>query len=269
MVYPIVENIRLGFFDTNLFLGTESFVGLDNFREIPGDQALRATVVRTIVWTVGSLAGQLALGMLAAVLTNRKTRSSNLVRQLLLIPYVVPTIATAMVWRWIFDGQFGIVASWLQGLNLIDAQQGLLGNPDTAMLSVIFINIWRGFPFAMLIYFAALQNIDETQYEAASLDGAGPWASFRHITWPNLRSATLTLLVLRGIWTIMFFELIWLTTSGGPVQRTEILPTHLYQVVFGEFRFGYAAAVATVLGISLLGMALIYLALRRTEEIEA
>lgn len=269
LAYPIFENVRSTFYAVDLLTGDSSFIGFDNLREIARDDALRATVGTTLIWTVGSLAGQILLGLAAALLIDRPWPGMHLVRQLLLIPYVVPVIATALVWQWMLDGRYGIVGAALQDMDLIRAGASPLGLPGTALLTVIVINVWRGFPFAMLVYWATLQNIDQQQYEAAKMDGAGPLREFWSITLPNLRNATIALLALRGVWTLMYFELIWLTTRGGPVGATEILPTFLYKVVMGEFRLGYAAAIATVTGIALVAVVVgVYAvrAIRRTQQ---
>ncbi len=261
LAYPIFENIRSTFFDTNLLTGASSFVGTDNIAEVFSDGALGRSVGNTIVWTIGSLVGQIGLGLVAALLIDAPWRGMRYIRQLLLIPYVVPVIASALLWTWMLDGQYGVLSTPLQAFGLPDGATPL-GLESTSLATVIVINIWRGFPFAMLVFWATLQTIDQSQYEAASLDGAGRGRTFVSITLPHLVPAIAALIALRGVWTLMYFELIWLTTRGGPVGSSETIATYMYKVIMGEFRLGYGAAIATISGLFLVGLAVLVLLIR-------
>jgi len=249
--YPIFESFRTSLFSMNLLTGRATFVGLGNFAALLHDEALRSTLGHTVVWTVLSLAGQLGLGLAAALLIDADWPGMRWIRQLLLIPYVIPVIATALVWRWMLDGQYGIISTTLQSWGGLDPGASPLGQESTSLATAILVNVWRGFPFAMLVFWARMQSIDRGQYEAAKVDGAGPWGEFVHITLPNLRSAVLALLALRGIWTRMNFELIWLLTRGGPAGSSDTLSTYIYEVAMGEFQVGYAAAIASAAGLFL------------------
>ncbi|MEV7227357.1 MULTISPECIES: sugar ABC transporter permease [Polymorphospora] len=251
LAYPIFESFRTSLFSIDLLTGDASYVGLDNYTALGSDRNLLSTIGNTLLWTVVSLAGQLVLGLIAALLIDTNWRGMRWIRQLLLIPYVVPVIATALVWQWMLDGHYGIISSNLQSWGFLPAGATPLGLEGTALFTVILVNIWRGFPFAMLVYWARMQSIDKAQYEAARVDGAGAWREFVHITLPNLKSATIALLALRGIWTLMYFELVWLLSRGGPAGSSEVLSTYIYKVVMGEFRIGYAAAIASAVGLFL------------------
>jgi multiple sugar transport system permease protein len=258
LAYPIFENFRSAFYDRDLAGRHVTWVGLGNFFEIASDQKLWQSLGNTLLWTLGSLAGQLVLGLVAALLIDRPWPGMRWVRQLLLLPYVVPVIASAMVWRWMLDGNFGIISSQLQQLGWLPAAASPLGLEGSALITVVVINIWRGFPFAMLVYWAALQGIDQGQYEAAMVDGANAVQRFLHITLPNLAGVTLSLVAVRGLFTLMYFELIWLTTRGGPAGSSDVLSTYLYQVILGQFRLGYAAAIAVTVGLFLAAVAVIF-----------
>lgn len=251
--YPIFESFRTSLFSYNLLTGDATFTGPDNVVALLRDQELASTLGHTALWTVLSLAGQLGLGLAAALLIDADWPGMRWIRQLLLIPYVVPVIASALLWQWMLDGHYGIISTTLQSWGALGVGVSPLGQESTSLGTVVVINVWRGFPFAMLVFWARMQSIDRGQYEAAKVDGAGPWREFVHITWPNLRSAMLSLLALRGIWTLMYFELVWLLTRGGPAGSSEILPTYIYKVVMGEFQVGYAAAIASVAGLFLAG----------------
>ena len=251
--YPLFEGFRTSLYSIDLLTGHAEFVGLGNVTELVRDQQLLRTIGHTALWTSLSLLGQLGLGLVAAVLINTDWPGMRWIRQLLLLPYVIPVIASALIWQWMLDGHYGIISGGLQQWGLLPAGASPLGQISTSLATVIVVNIWRGFPFAMLVFWARMQSIDRGLYEAARVDGAGPWREFYHVTLPNLRSAIVSLLALRGIWTLMYFELVWLLTRGGPVGSSEVLSTYIYKVVMGEFRIGYGAAIASVAGLVLAG----------------
>ncbi|MBX3195401.1 MAG: sugar ABC transporter permease [Microbacteriaceae bacterium] len=258
LAYPIFENFRSGFYDLDLVGKNPAWVGFDNFIEITQDQKLWRSLGNTLTWTIGSLVGQLGLGLAAALLIDRPWPGMRWVRQLLLMPYVVPVIASALVWQWMLDGNYGIISTEFQAWGLLPFGASPLGQESTSLLTVIIINVWRGFPFAMLVYWASLQSIDQAQYEAAMVDGANAVQRFLHITLPNLASVTLSLIAVRGLFTLMYFELIWLTTRGGPAGSSDVMSTYLYRVIMGEFRLGYAAAIAVTVGLFLLAVVVIF-----------
>jgi multiple sugar transport system permease protein len=258
IAYPVFDAIRLAFHATDFFSNKTHFVGLQNFRDIVAAPKFWPVAWNTFVWTIFSLIGQFALGLLAALAINRDLPGMTAIRTVLLLPYVVPVIALALFWRWMLDGSFGIISHYLQSMHLIAANQSPLALPDGAMASVIIANVWRGFPFVMISYWAALQAIPPEQYEAAQVDGASSWQQFCFVTLPHLAGVTKVLLVLRLIWTATFFDIIWLITRGGPAGATEHWPIWIYQETMGFFRFGYGAALALMMGAALVVVILVY-----------
>lgn len=258
IAYPVVDAIRLSILEIDFVTGAERFVGAKNYAEIFHSPKFVPILVNTLVWSVGSLIGQFALGLAGALCINQDLPGMRLVRSILLVPYVVPVITVALFWRWMLDGTYGIVSYALQSAALLDVNQSPLALPNGAMASVIVANIWRGFSFVMISYWAALQNVPRDQYEAARVDGANFWQEFRYVTLPNLGEVTRTLIVLRVIWTVTYFDLVWLITKGGPGGTTETWPIWIYQETMGFFRFGYGAALATTLAAGLMLAALLY-----------
>jgi multiple sugar transport system permease protein len=265
VAYPVCDVLRLSLFAVDFVSDRERFVGLANFDRILQDPKLSAVIWNTFLWTVFSLAGQFALGLAAALCINQNLPGMAAIRTILLLPYVVPVIALALFWRWMLDGSFGIVSAALQSASLLPPDQSPLALPGAAMASVILANIWRGFPFVMISYWAALQGIPQEQYEAARVDGAGPWQEFRFVTLPHLAAITRVMLVLRLIWTVTFFDIVWLITRGGPGGATEHWPIWIYQETMGFFRFGAGAALAVTLAAALVAISLLYLALLNRE----
>jgi multiple sugar transport system permease protein len=263
IAYPVIDAVRLSLLTVDFVTDETRFVGLRNFAQMLGDPKLSTVALNTLVWTVGSLAGQFALGLGAALCISRNLPGMALIRTILLLPYVVPVIAIALFWRWLLDGSYGLVSYLLQAAALLPANQSPLALPDGAMATVIAANIWRGFPFVMISYWAAIVGIPEEQYEAARVDGASPWQEFRFVTLPNLIEITKVMLLLRLIWTVTFFDIIWLITRGGPGGATEHWPIWIYQESMGFFRFGYGAALALTLAVALLAFTGLYVAMTR------
>lgn len=259
VAYPVYEVLRLSLFYVDFATDQERFVGLSNFVQILRDAKFWVVARNTLIWTVFSLIGQFGVGLVAALCINQNVPGMKIIRTILLMPYVVPVIAIALFWRWMLDGSYGIVSAVLQSGGIIDAYQSPLAIPDGAMISVILANIWRGFPFVMISYWAALQGVPGEQYEAARVDGAGTWQEFRYVTLPHLWAITKVMLVLRLIWTVTFFDIVWLMTRGGPGGSTEHWPIWIYQETMGSFRFGTGAALAVMLAIGLIVFSVLYL----------
>jgi multiple sugar transport system permease protein len=254
LALPMIEAVTASAYETSLITDETAFAGWANYREVLASGKIGSTAWTTALWTAASLAGQLVLGLVAALALERMRRGARLLRGILLLPYAMPAISLALAWRWLFSDGTGILTHWLQQLGVVAANTSPLGSADAAFWLVVLANVWHGFPFAMLIYWAALTQIDRSLYEAAALDGAGAWASFRFVTVPALKAATVGLLVLRGIWTATSFDLVWLTTGGGPAGATYTWPIWIYEEALGFFRPGRASVLAIALGVTLLSV---------------
>jgi ABC-type sugar transport system permease subunit len=252
ILFPVVDAIRISLYNVDVLTDQQSFVGFDNYIEVFRSPKFGQVLLNTTIWSVGSLVGQFVLGFVAALLINRDLPGMKLVRSILLMPYVVPVIAVALVTRWLLDGSYGILSYTLQQVNLLAHNQSALANSTGAMIAVIVANVWRSFPFVMIAYWAAMQGIPREQYEAARIDGANKWQELIYVTWPNLIPVTVALLVLRLFWTVTYFDLVWLITQGGPGSATEHWPLWIYQEAMGFFRFGQAAAIAVTMSVSLI-----------------
>lgn len=258
VLYPVIYNIWLSFTDTSLIKNTSSFVGLKNYIRMFGNKLFKMYFWNTCRWTFWSVLGQIVLGLAIALLISRPMKGGTALRSFLLVPYVVPAVTLALVSRWILNSDYGIVSYWLQQAGWLDARQSLLSMQGPAMWVVVILNIWRSYPFPMLIYWAALKSIDREMYEAATVDGAGRWQTFVHITLPQLRNTTVILIVLRTVWTATYYDLIYMVTGGGPTGSTATLPILIYQTSFGSYQVGYAAAISMVLGVLMLGCIIFY-----------
>ncbi|MER3406198.1 MAG: sugar ABC transporter permease, partial [Chloroflexota bacterium] len=229
------------------------FAGLANYARLLHDHDLLSSLVVTAVWTLASVLLQLALALAAALIVRERFRGRGLLRSLLLVPWATPAVVGALAWKWMYHPQYGLVNALLRKVGFPAAAIAWLGDPHTALGSVIVTNVWRGFPFLMVMLLSGLAAIPDTLYEAAAMDGAGFWQGVRHITLPLLRPVVLVSTLLAGVWTFNNFSYIFILTGGGPAGRTDILVTYVYRNGFQYFHFGYAAA----LSVALFGLVLV------------
>lgn len=264
--YPIVQNLLMGFQDytTRTFVtGEAPWVGLDNYATVLGDPAFGRTALNTALFTVGSIAGQFVLGLAIAVFFRRRFPLGNLLRSLLLLPWLIPLIAASAVWGWILDRDNGVLNQVLGALGVVSGSPGWLTDTSLALIAVVVVNIWIGIPFNTTIRYAGLQDIPEDLYEAGSLDGATGWRAFRHITWPLLRPVVTVVLVLGVVYTLKVLDVILGLTQGGPAGATQTLAVQSYNLSFTQFEFGLGAAVGNVLIVVSLVFAVLHLRANR------
>ncbi len=270
MLYPVYTNLRMSLHDVNVrtFLsGDQPFVGFDNYRTLLADPVFRKALGLSFLFTGGSLVVQFTLGFALALFFNRPFPGNGTLRALLLLAWLLPTVVSGSLFRWMLDGDYGVLNFALLRLGLIDESRYWLIDPSTALLGTVLANIWVGIPFNMTLLLAGLQGIPTTLYEAASVDGATARQRFRSLTLPLMRPVALSVLLLGLIYTFKVFDLIYVMTGGGPVDATTVLPIYTYQLTFEFFRFGQGATAATLLLIGLVGVALAYLWLSRREEV--
>ncbi|MFC7406839.1 carbohydrate ABC transporter permease [Georgenia alba] len=264
--YPVVQNVLMGFQHytiTTFFTGEAPWAGLANYREVIGSPLFRTALTNTVLFTVGSIAGQFALGLGLALFFRRRFPLSGLLRSLLLLPWLIPLIVASAVWKWLLDTDAGALNRALMASGLTDTGIPWLTNTDLALLTVIAVNIWIGIPFNAVILHGGLQGIPDELYEAGALDGATRWRAFRHITWPMLRPVVTVVLVLGVVYTLKVLDIILGLTNGGPANATQTLTTQSYQLSFTTFDFGQGAAVSNILILISLVFAVVYLRLNR------
>lgn len=266
VVYPAAESVRLAFYSKLPFRPRLTFVGLDNFRYLLEDPVFWAAARQAVVWTLSSTVLQTVLGVGIALLLNQAVRGINVFRGLLLFPYMVPTVVIALVWRWIFNAEFGIVNVGLRATGLLSRDIYWLSDPRWAMVSTVLLNVWKFTPFVVICVLARLQSIPPELDEAAQVDGAGPWQRFRHLTLPQLRTVLAVVVVFRTIWTFNKFEEIYLLTRGGPGTSTFNLAVYAFEQATANLRLGVAAATGVVMLVFLFAGSAGYLRLVRQEE---
>lgn len=268
IVFPVVRTAIQSFFVSNYFSGVSKFAGLANYKEVLKDSTFWRALGVDVIWTVGSLAGQLLFGLIVALLINKQSKFMVVIRTLLLVPYIIPVVAMCLTFRWMLNDTYGIISKMLNSVGLLASGSSLLSQASTTLPTVILINIYRAFPFVMICYWAALQTISPDLYEAADIDGASGWKQFCYITLPGLKTITLTLLVIRTIWNFNYYDLIYLMTQGGPAQSTQHLPILIYTQAMGMFNFNGAATISMLMGIILAVAIFIYMKCFGKDETE-
>ncbi|OON82924.1 carbohydrate ABC transporter permease [Streptomyces tsukubensis] len=266
--YPLVRNIVMSFqhyTPRTFFTGESPFNGLDNWRAVLDNPLFKDSLWHTLLFTLGSLAGQFLIGLALAVFFSRRFRLSGFVRAVLLLPWLVPMVVSAVVWRKLLDQDTGVINTLLTDLGLADAPVHWLSSPSVALLSAILVNIWVGIPFNMVILYGGLQEIPRDLYEAAALDGAGAWRVFRSITLPMLRPVVTVVLVLGFMSTVKILDLILALTGGGPADATQTLGTVTYHMSFQQLDFGQGAVVGNVLILVSAVFAVLYLRANRAD----
>ncbi|MEU8694074.1 sugar ABC transporter permease [Streptomyces sp. NPDC048665] len=265
--YPLVRNVVMSFqhyTPKTFFTGRAPFNGVDNWSKVFRDALFAKALWHTFVFTAGSLVGQFCIGLALAVFFNRRFPLGGVLRSLVLLPWLVPMVVSGIVWRRILDEDTGVLNSFLDTLGA-GGHPPWLTSPGMALLSVILVNIWIGIPFNMVILYGGLQEIPRELYEAASLDGASAWRTFRSVTLPMLRPVITVVLVLGFMSTVKILDLILALTDGGPADATQTLGTLTYQNSFVQLDFGAGAVVGNVLILVSAVFAVFYLRANRTE----
>ena len=247
--WPLLRTIWLSFTDAALIGSGESpaWIGLENYLYALTDPDFQASIWRTLYFTVVSVTLEGIIGVLVALLLNQKFIGRNVLRVLVILPWALPTIVNAMMWRLNFNPDYGSINALLSQLGIIDGYRSWLGSPDAALNAVMFADIWKNYPLVTLLVLAALQSIPEDLFEAARLDGASAWRRFRAITFPAIVAPLGVALVLRTIDAFKIFDIIYVMTRGGPVDSTKTLSFFVYQESFSYLRAGSGAAYAILM----------------------
>src|ERR671934_424360 len=266
-IYPIVYNVRTSLTDLTVgtFLsGDAPFVGLDNYTKVLSDDAFLHAVGVSALFTVACIVLQFTIGLALAMFFARPFPGSDLLRALLVVGWLLPGVVSGNLFRFLLDGDSGVVPWAVLGVGL--GHHSWLTDPNSALWAAVATNVWVGIPFNMLLLLPGLQAIPDELYEAAAIDGAGRWQRFRYITIPLLRPVALSVIVLGVIYTFKVFDVVYVLTGGGPVDAPTVQPIQGYNVSLKFFRFGEGAAESTLLLVAMLMVAAVYLVLQRREE---
>ncbi len=260
VIFPLILAFALSFTSTTLgYSLIGNFIGTYNYLEIFfKDPKFGASLWNSLIWTGGNLALTALISLGSALLLNEVFPGKSILRTLIILPWAIPSVATTISWRWMLIPEFGVIQHIMTILGLAPHPIAFFG-PGNAMLSVILVNVWRFSPFATLVFLSALQSIPKELYEAAEIDGATSLKKFTNITLPNLKSVFIVMTVIGVLLTYGYFDVVWLTTRGGPGTETLIPPVYVWLSGFYEFNLGKAAAISTITAAIMLAFAIIYL----------
>jgi multiple sugar transport system permease protein len=261
--WPLVDTVRLSFTDAKL-VGTEGgFIGPANYIKMLTGSNFQRALVTTTWFAVISVAAEMVLGVLAALLLNQQFRGRTALRALMILPWALPTVVNATLWRLIYNPEYGALNAALTQLGLLDSYRSWLGEPGTALAALIVADCWKNFPLVALITLAALQAVPRDITAASLVDGAGPFNRFRFVIMPYLAGPLLVALVLRTIEAFKVFDIIWVMTRGGPANSTRTLSILVYQEAFSFQRAGSGASLALIVTLLVTILAAAYAALLR------
>ena len=256
LLWPLVLAVDLSLRDVR-YIGTQgNFVGLQNYTDVLTEGRFWQSGLRSLVWVAGNAVAQTALALAAALVLNQNFPGVRIARVWVLLTWIVPTVVVVIIWRWLLSNSGGMINPLLMQAGVLDAPVGFFSSRASAMTTLILINSWRWFPFVTLIILAALTRIPGDVDEAARMDGANAWQRFRRITWPLLQPTLAVLLVVGTLLSFNVFDVIWLTTAGGPSGGTQTLPVLIYETAFKGYELSRAAAISVLTGLFLMGFAI-------------
>lgn len=260
IAYPIYYTVDLSFFKTppGLQLRDKTFVGLDNYRAILASDVFWRVTVNTVIWTLASTLIAFVLGFALALALHRDFVGRGILRAIFIIPWVISAVAASYIWKWIYHSDFGIIGAVMVQLGLVDRPPNFIDSVNTVLPSLIVVNIWREFPFAMIMLMAGLQTVPDQLLRAAQVDGASAWQRFWHVTFPHLRGVSTVTILLLAVANFNSFIIPWIMTGGGPSNASHIWITHIYELAFGRQRWGVASAYSVLLFLILMTLGYFY-----------
>ncbi|MDF2797705.1 MAG: sugar transporter permease [Devosia sp.] len=260
IAYPIYYTIDLSFFETppGLQLRDKNFVGVENYATILSSNVFWRVTLNTVIWTFASTLIAFVLGYAAALALHRDFAGRAVLRAILIIPWVISAVAASYIWKWIYHSDFGILGAVMVQMGLVERQPNFIDNVHTVLPSLIVVNIWREFPFAMIMIMAGLQTVPEQLLRAAKVDGASTWQRFWHVTFPYLSGVSTVTILLLAVANFNSFIIPWIMTGGGPSNASHIWITHIYELAFGRQRWGVASAYSVLLFMILMALGYFY-----------
>lgn len=244
ILVPVLHAIQLSFYRSESFVSERTWVGLGNYLRMLSESGFWRAFGIGVTFSVVTIVLQVTLGIACALLLDQPFFGRPVIRGLAVLPYLLPTVVVAVAFQWLLDGSLGLFTVWAERLGF--GRPAWFEDPTMAMLVVVAASVWTWTPFVTISFLAALQTIPKSLYEAARVDGAGPWKRFWHVTIPMLVPMLMVIVLLRSIWMFNKFDIIWLMTKGGPLSATEHLPVMAYRKAFLQYDVGGGAAVATL-----------------------
>jgi multiple sugar transport system permease protein len=265
-LYPVLYGVWISFFNKHSFFPQQTFVGFANYLFLLNDPEFWAAVWRGAVYSISAIVLQIVLGVAAALLLNQVFPGRNILRAIVMFPYVVPTVVAVILWKWLLNSQFGLVNYLIESAGIVDQPISFMGK-DWIMASLILVSVWQFFPFVVIGVLARLQSVPQELYEAAHVDGANALQRFFHVTLPQLKSVLFVIVLLRSIWMFTKFDTPWLMIQGGGAETyIRTLPVYTYMRTFAYYEAGLGSAMAVVMFLALAAVTAIYFRIWQREE---
>lgn len=267
-IYPLFFSFRISLFEYRLTdpNQTQTFVGVQNYIRAFSDQVVKSSLITTLVYVAGTVSIELVLGLGLALLLGAETQIARVIRSFLLMPMALPPLVVGLVWKALYNADFGVIPYYLK-LAGFNVGRGPLAELNLAMPAVILVDVWQWTPLLMVIFLAGLKSLPTEPYEAAIVDGASRWQSFFYITLPLLKPTFLIALLLRTMQSFKVFDTIYATTGGGPGSQTTVLNFHIYTVGMTFFQMGYAAALANILLVVVAILSILYIMVLERQQL--
>ncbi len=265
--YPLINSFVMAFQNYKLTNPNDIFFnGIENFMKITADENMGMIMKNSLLYVGISTLGQFLLGLILAVALKKNFKGRGLYQSIVFLPWAFSAFVVGLIFRWSFNGEYGVVNEILQILGVIEEPIAWLGTPGWSLAVIIMAMIWMGIPFFAIMILAALQSIPKDVYEAADVDGCGVVRQFFSITLPYIKPTIITTVLLRTIWIFNSFDLIVIITDGGPANSSQTLPAYMYSKAFGTYDFGFAAALGVVLMLILVLYAIFFLKITKYEK---
>ena len=265
-LYPVLYGVWISFLNKHSFFPEQSFVWLSNYAAILRDPEFWASVRRGAVYSLSTIFLQIGLGVGVALLLNQHFPGRNILRAIVIFPYIVPTVVAVIIWKWLLNSQFGLVNHLIEAAGLVDQPISWMGR-DWIMVSLVLVSVWQFFPFVVIGVLARLQTIPQELYEAATVDGANAAQRFLYVTLPQLKGVLFVIVLLRSIWMFTKFDTPWLMIQGGGAEvYIRTLPVYTYLRTFAYYEAGMGSAMAVLMFAALAAAASLYLRIWREEE---
>jgi multiple sugar transport system permease protein len=260
IAYPVYYTVELSFFNTppSLQLRDKEFIGFDNYTLILSSEVFWQVTLNTFIWTIFSTGAAYILGLGCALALHRDFAGRAILRAILIVPWVISAVAASYIWKWIYHSNFGVVGAALVELGLASRPPNFIDSVGSVLPSLIVVNVWREFPFAMIMLAAGLQTVPDQLLRAAQVDGANPWQRFWHVTFPHIRGVSVATILLLAVANFNSFIVPWIMTGGGPSNASHIWITHIYELAFGRQRWGIAAAYSVILFLIVMTLGYFY-----------
>jgi multiple sugar transport system permease protein len=258
-LYPLLDGLWLAFTNTNLLSSSTQFIGLQNFRRLLSDDIFWLALEHSIILTTVVVSLQLVFGLILALAMQQNLPGMSLFKSIIMASWVIPVAATVTMFKFMAQPDVGAINIFLKAIGLGDISRYWLGSLRFAFPFIMLLHLWRNVPFYGVAFLAAMQSIPKIYYEAAEIDGASAWDKFRYITLPGIRNMIIVMVTIHVLWTFNNFDFVYLSTGGGPVNSTEVLPTYVYRISWNQYDIGYASGIGVIMLIIMMIYFVVYL----------